>query len=523
MSWKQGTADNFTDLLVQLDAFLALGHGLQPVYTGTGNGRITGLIGTSSSVQETLTVTFSSATAFSVAGSVTGAMGSGTVGTAFAHARAAFTITAGSTAWVAGDTIQVVMTLPWQRKRLHGGAAHLQSQTFDVSKVVDGSAATYTNPLATDLPQWGGLRLLQAVEVRSVRIGIFTAPTLGPRDYRVEYSDDGQAWTMAAAWTAQTWTIANELRVHDIPASGAHLYWRMVVAAANGANADIAELIFYTGTGGQTSNAIPWFGDAIWQAPGNAGTDQIYLGAQLHWNAVGAYWCWRLGGFTGYSAGAAFASQPGYSGGRSYMTLWDAPIPYWFIASGKSVKVIAKVTSQYEQAYMGFLDAYSSPGGYPYPLLVGGSMGFVGSDPVSTSTSYRYAVNTDDHKAWWSPGGDANSGSTRGTVSFRAISGAWRAVNGNCNVSSSNLPFFWPYCNRSRMGDLRLNLDGNVPLFPILLTEPDNTYGEPEGVMALSGNNQSVENLISVGRRDWLVVQNISRVGVLDYVAYRLT
>lgn len=519
MSWKQGTADNFTDLLVQLDAFLALGHSLPPVFSGTGNGRITGLIGTASSVQETLTVTFSSATAFSVAGSVTGAMGSGTVGAAFAHARAAFTITAGSTAWAAGDTIQVVMTLPWQRKRLHGGAAHLQSQTFDVSKVVDGSATTYTNPLATDLPQWGGLRLIQAVEVRSVRLAIFTAPATGPRDYRVDYSDDGLAWTQAAAWTAQTWTLASEQRVHDIPASGAHLYWRLVITAANGANTDIAELTFYTATGGQTLNAIPWFGDAIWQAPGNGAADQIFLGAQLKWNAVGAYWCWKLGGFTGYSPGSAFDAQPGYSGGTGFLTLWDAPIPYWFIASGKSFKVIAKVTSQYEQAYLGFLDAYSAPGGYPYPMLIGGSMGFSGTDPVATSTSYRYSSDTDDHRAWWKLNGE---GATRGTASFRKISGPWKKVHGVYNGVNSDNAFFWPYCNVGQMQDMRVNLDGSVALLPILLTEPGNCYGEPEGVMALSGNNQSVENLVTVNRVDWLVVQNIARVGVLDYAAYRL-
>lgn len=95
----------------------------------------------------------------------------------------------------------------------------------------------------------------------------------------------------------------------------------------------------------------------------------------------------------------------------------------------------------------------------------------------------------------------------------------------NGAFSSSYKPdfaFWWPYCLTSLMQDLRVNLDGSVALLPLVLTEPGNCYGEPEGVMALSGNNQAVENLITVDRIDWLVVQNIARTGVLDYAAYRL-
>ena len=91
MSWESGTATSYTDLLTRLNAFLLLGHALPPVYTGTGNGLITGLIGTGASVQETITVTLTAATTFDVSGSVTGSMGSGTVGTPFSHANVAFT------------------------------------------------------------------------------------------------------------------------------------------------------------------------------------------------------------------------------------------------------------------------------------------------------------------------------------------------------------------------------------------------------------------------------------------------
>lgn len=248
MSFITGTATDYSDMLTKLDAFLVKGHSLTPVYTGTGNGTITGIIGTSSSVQETITVTLSTVTTFSVSGSVTGSMGTGVVGVAFSHAVAAFTVVAGGTAWVAGDTITFVMTPPWVQQR-----------------GVSGS----------------------------------------------EY---------------------------------------------------------------------------IWKAPGNTGADSIYVGAIAYSNAVG-YYNWRLGGSTGYTSGNTFTNQPGYVGTPGpHIPLWNSTITYWFVASGRRVVIIAKISAQYESAYLGFPIQYPTPSSWPYPLIVGGSMSFNG-EPAAGSTS----------------------------------------------------------------------------------------------------------------------------------------
>ena len=531
MSWVADTATDFADLLVRQDSFLVdHGHSLPPAYTGTGTGWVSQVLGTATTVQETITVAFTSATEFTVAGSVTGAMGTGVQGTAFAHARLGFLVSAGGTAWASGDTISWVMTPPWVRCRLIGGAHHRQSTTFDLAKVVDGDAATYCSLAAADLPQWGGMQMLKAIEVRSLRIAIAGTPGKGPRDYALVYSDDGGAtYSVAASWTVQTWTQANEQRLHDVPASGNHLGWYLRVTAANGTTAEIASVTFYRATGGAQADAIPWFGEAIWRAPGNGNENQIYLGAKLKWNAVGAYWCWRLAGFAGYVEGNAFDAQPGYNGGHGYLTLWDAAIPYWFIADGKCFKVLPKISAQYEHSYLGFMDNYQDPGSYPYPVLVGGSMGFQDSaDPGDISTSYRYAVADETHRAWWSPGGDVNS-HVWGTASFRRVDGVWKSIAGNnqsADPVGSLLAYWWPCANRGslpQMTDLRLNLDGSVPLMPLLLHDAGGVVGEPDGVAVISGNNQSTENLVVVNRIPWLVLQNIARCGVQDFVAYRLS
>ncbi len=78
-----------------------------PSYTGTGNGTMSGVTGGAGSVAETITMTAVDATHFSVSGSVSGALGTATVGTAFTSGQINFTIAAGSTAFVAGDKFTV--------------------------------------------------------------------------------------------------------------------------------------------------------------------------------------------------------------------------------------------------------------------------------------------------------------------------------------------------------------------------------------------------------------------------------
>ena len=75
-----------------------------------GNGTISGLAVTSTSVPQTLTLTATSATQFTVVGSVTGALGTATVGVPFTSAQGDFTINAGTVPFAATDTIKLPTT-----------------------------------------------------------------------------------------------------------------------------------------------------------------------------------------------------------------------------------------------------------------------------------------------------------------------------------------------------------------------------------------------------------------------------
>jgi len=76
----------------------------------TGNGTMTGVAAGVGSAAETITVTALNATQFSVSGSVSGLLGTATVGTPFVSGQVGFTLNAGGTAFVAGDTFTVATT-----------------------------------------------------------------------------------------------------------------------------------------------------------------------------------------------------------------------------------------------------------------------------------------------------------------------------------------------------------------------------------------------------------------------------
>ena len=392
MSILIGSATDYADLLNQLDTFLTgKGMALTPSFVGTGNGTIDAH-GGSASVVETITVTFTSATAFGVVGSVSGSLGTGVVGTPFTSTKANLTITAGGTAFVATDAF-----------------------TFAVA------------------PPWTSLRRVSGSEM-------------------------------------------------------------------------------------------------IWQGPGNGGLDQVIVGAKIFSNVGADYYNWRLGGFTGFDSGLAFNMQPGYVGGPGQsspspvLPLWNSTIPFWFIANGRRVIVIAKVSTVYTSCYLGLLSSYMAPGAFPYPLVVGGSMAWSGrSEPVATSTSWRWSYSGVE-MAGFPFGKTTNLAlNSDAVLRLRLLSGTWRGFSSsNGNTTGGGI---WPYgwCSPANW-DWRPDLDGGYSLVPVVLSDSTpNVYGELEGVKALTGFSQGVENTVTIGGIPHLVVQNTFRTTVSDFFAVRLT
>lgn len=390
MSVQIGTAADYADLLNKLDTFLTTnGKSLVPSFVGTGTGTIAADGGTAS-VAETITVTFSSATAFAVAGSVSGALGTGVVGTAFTSTKANLTITAGGTAFVSGDVFTFAVTPPWTSLRR-----------------VTGS-------------------------------------------------------------------------------------------------------------------------EMIWEAPGNGGLDQIIVGAITSSNVSADYWNWRLGGFTAFNSAVPFAQQSGYVGGNNQavpspvLTLWDGSIPYWFVANGRRVIIVAQISTVFVAAYLGFLSSYMAPGAFPYPLLVGGSMAW-NVEPGVGDTRWRWSYAGGEIRCFPLPQ-TTMSNNYQSSLMLRKATGQWLGFD--LNNSELNVGKVWPsaYVDYAGGGlNWWPNLDGSYPLLPVVLSDASpNVYGELDGVFATAGYLQAVLNTITINGIPHLVVQNVFRTSKADYFVVRL-
>lgn len=286
----------------------------------------------------------------------------------------------------------------------------------------------------------------------------------------------------------------------------------------------------------QAWQAVRWTTDAtnkslILKAPGLSGTDEIYCGIQSYENPSGGYYNWRLNGFIGYNPNETFLNQPGavaltlngstLTDYTPKIALWNDAIPYWFVANGRRVVVVAKVSTVYEAAYLGFIRPYATPGQYPYPLLVGGSM--------NGETGQAYTLADVVHRHFVDPGARSRNSACQ----LRSLSGAWLPFKNwesqgyEARVSSTtSLNTVWPYAY-AKLDTLREGVDGQYPLTPVVLSQyvsgvEANLLGELEGVYHVSGFGNAAENTVSVEGVDHLVVPNVARNTACDFWALRL-
>jgi hypothetical protein len=268
----------------------------------------------------------------------------------------------------------------------------------------------------------------------------------------------------------------------------------------------------------------------IWQAPGNGGLDAILVGAKLFSNVGGDYYNWRLGGFTAFDPSLVFEQQAGYVGGPGQsspspvLNLWNSTIPYWFVGNGRRVIVVAKISTVYVVGYLGFIAPYASPGSFPYPLAVAGSMawdGGIGFEPGVGTVSWRWSYVGDQLRNL-GIGLPAKSTDAGCQLRVRLATGVWRGFDSGWG--EPNFGRLWPYtdANNGGMTNWRPSLDGGYPILPVILHDTVNTYGELEGIGAVTGFGQAVENTITSGLALWLVVQNVNRTTQIDYFAVRL-
>lgn len=250
------------------------------------------------------------------------------------------------------------------------------------------------------------------------------------------------------------------------------------------------------------------------RAPGLAGGEQIF-GSIVAFHDINAdYYNWALRGNVGYLGTVDAATQPGASPAQ-YLHLSNGSIPYWFIASGRRVIIVAKISTTYQVGYMGFYLPYATPAQVPYPLLVGAS---------SNEATLRWSNNDIRHSAFFDP--------AQYSCSIYHVDGTWMRPynrengNGGRQQYLNMSPFEGSGYTRETMTIIRDNIDGSFSLFPIQPTsdrrdtdQSKNVFGELDGICMVSGHNNASENTIQINGKTWLVVQNIFRTNRWNYVA----
>jgi len=444
MSFKIGQAAWLGQLQEHLDEFLTKGHSLAIDYDGLGSlgdtkGEVVGLIGTSASVLETITITFTSGTAYSVVGSVSGTLGTGVVGNAFHGAVVEFVISPGVTPFSGGDVIKFVMTRPWERLR----KANIKGPNWDA--------------------------------------GI---------DFALSFTEGDEYW---------------------------------------------------------------------YKAPGNTDEDEIFIGMQRFANNIGDYDNLYVMGAVGFESEFAHESQPNCRG--AYVpALRIGAIPYWFIADGERVMVFMRNTSVYTGLYAGFIKRYWPKEQYPYPLMIGGSYG-PATKPAATSADWRFS-NITNYNNLFGQMRVTDYGLSPGCM-LRDPLGRWIPVGieyYNVSVLSiySNRLTLTGVCNVFPWGGTRFtsvyrNLDNSYALFPTSVSEiftENNMYsnvvwnlsttrntltglyggtqrgvwhlGEFSGMFAITGYENGSENIINLGKRRYVVIQNAHRTTPDAYRAIEL-
>lgn len=226
--------------------------------------------------------------------------------------------------------------------------------------------------------------------------------------------------------------------------------------------------------------------ELILKGVGYSGDEEIFIGFRTYQNADADYYNLVSAGFTGYVAGNTFNGQPGarWSGIPAH----NNRIDYWLTLNPQRIALVMRVgTPVYECAYAGKFLPYARPSQYPYPLAVGGMLN------GASATRFSDTV----HSMPW-------RGNTAG-LSIRTNDG-W--VN----------PHAYPYQNAALAGSTQLrDSGGEYSLLAVELNDNSgNLWGALEGIYFISGFNNASENTLSVGGRDFVVFQDVSRTGFTE-------
>lgn len=556
MSYITGTATDFLDLLQKVHDYVVdkgTAYGLR--YEGVGNGTINDLRGGAGSVAETITVTFTGASAFNVVGSVSGSLPGGTVGTPYSESEVEFELTAGGTAFQSGDEFTFSTAPKWTSLREAYGTksysaslGNTGSRGFaNVFEGIHGPGSNINDEWRVDsgvsFPITGEIEFHEAETIveYAIRAGNDgTGASYAPQAWTLQYWN-GSTWITLDTQSAQSSWGVREIRTYTVSSPVSATRYRLNITTGNSASGICISEWFMRRTSGGFNAAT---GQVLLKAPGNDGNSEIFVGFHPFYRLDADYYNWLVCGFDGHLAAEEFLTQPNISKHNAFMPLIDSSMEYWIVANGRRVVVVSKISTQYESCYLGFYDSFFPPNEQPYPMAIGASMHRgvqnwawqPGNSPTwESSTIWRYDQNVSRHSAFThSDPGTSSITADDSTLTFmanllvRQLDGSyWPAYAGRTKSYVSHQAGLgrtyniWPLTDNPV--SVNPNFDGSYTLFPIqLLAKPVNPAGQLDGVAWVTGQSIAAESELDEGPRKWIVFPDISRNTRLSFFALEL-
>jgi hypothetical protein len=270
---------------------------------------------------------------------------------------------------------------------------------------------------------------------------------------------------------------------------------------------------------GPAAGALVATDQLAFQGPGLAGDDQILVCMKFVAVPGSNLYNINLFGLTAWNPSLAPIAQPNPSpDGR--LLLINGSIKYWIIANGRCFKIITRISSQYDQAYAGFILPEHLPTDYPYPLFIGGS--YI-SDTQNNSNNDAY------RRAFWN--GNVTAQSVQGValnggnavlcvpdLSWKWVGNKYGSSGGTGSVSAGmdaiatipwNPVYYNPYRYRQTITGERVLWRGGLATYLPPLGRV--FYGRFDGVFFVPAFGSSAESIVTVGGVDHLIVPDIFR------------
>jgi len=256
--------------------------------------------------------------------------------------------------------------------------------------------------------------------------------------------------------------------------------------------------------------------EVILSNTGISGQESVYIGIREWKYAAGNAYGWNINGYTWYNEDMLWNANKIDHGYDLYSALWenwqempsipliDDTMDYWFFSNRQRIIVVAKVSGNYEQIYLGFGRRFGNPSDYPYPMHIGGCIS--GLNNYSNTSGFHIGIHqgiqTDsvNPKMMYTPGG------------------VWWGMSAYENQTAIKVE---PRYSWSDDGIIAPTIGGRILMYPCYLCQSFvlECYMDLDGVYLAVGTGIQAEDTIDRAQKKCIVFPNIWRNTYYDHCA----